>query len=144
MAINKSKEQQRNLVALGVTCTLQSTHITPFLEQVMAAHPDLTIRLFHASIGELEEMLQMEFIDAAILAYPMDQPPPYSMIPMFTEEIVLSAASDHEVAADKPLCVQDICQHRYLARESCEMQNDILEQMEGLGVPFDAQTLQFR
>ncbi len=112
---------KRTVLRLGLMCTIAPVLLLDLVRAIRTHHPGVTLQVFDAAAGQLQERLLAGDLEVAIYALPA--PAPHERLhylPLFREQFMIAMHAQHRLAAADVVRVRDLDGEPYLSRINCE------------------------
>ena len=115
------KQLKRVPLKLGIMSTISPDEIVDLIAALKTRHDGLELRLCDASARELRERLLTGDLEVAIYALPGEElDERMHVMPLFTEQMVITIHRRHRLAAERAFPVQELNGECYIHRMNCE------------------------
>ena len=100
-------------VRLGIIGTTARWLVAPLLEEISATYPEIELRIIEATTTSLLPQLLTGKLDVAVVNLPVDDPS-VDTRPLFDEDRIIVAPSDHPLAANDNITLAELANHELL------------------------------
>lgn len=107
------RDEITGTVRLGFIGTTARWLVAPALHSLAGRHPGIRLEVLEASTTSLLPLLHRGRIDQAVVNLPVDDPDVVTE-PLFEEDLVVVAPSDHPLSALAEVTIDDLVGHRLL------------------------------
>ncbi len=128
---------QREVVRVGVMCTLDFQQVLPGFVGSQEGHTDVEMSFREGNLEALTDALDQGEVDVGIMCSPFEIPKRFASTPLFSEDYVLAIGDDHRFSGRTSVEMIELNRERYCERVMCEFSTYIERLLRDRGVKLE-------
>ena len=119
---------------LGVIPTLGPSRLARFLALFGGSHPGIDVAVHEGSVRDLEQRLDADELDLAVMNPREGLAERYRAEPLYTERYMVLLPPQHELTSRHAIALRELSDQPYVDRLACEMRETVMKVCDDMGV----------